>query len=193
MSTLVQFTAGWAHQELSAGPFLALAPIALSAALELPVFPWVDRLVHRRPPLLAAVLAGPPLALATALLTLAPSSVTMLAVQPLIAVSFGLWFVGQSRLLAASVPAGQQASAQTLGSALSGGAAGLLAGVVGGQLADSVGYRGLFGSLVLVTLAGSAIGAGALLRTRRRARAAAGTAPVPASEAPRAPAGRPDA
>ena len=50
MSTLVQFTAGWAHQELSAGPFLALAPIALSALLELPVFPLVDRLARARHP-----------------------------------------------------------------------------------------------------------------------------------------------
>ena len=77
--------------------------------------------------------------------------------------------------------------------ALSGGAAGLLAGVVGGQLADSVGYRGLFGSLALVTLAGSAVGGVELLRARRRADGAAERAPAPAPEATRAPAGRPDA
>jgi hypothetical protein len=70
MSGLIQFTAGWAHTELSAGPFLAVAPIALSAALELPVFPWVDRLAARRSPLVVAVLAGPPLAAATVLLAL---------------------------------------------------------------------------------------------------------------------------
>jgi MFS family permease len=168
MSALVQFTAGWAHQELSAGPFLALAPIALSAALELPVFPWVDRLVHTRPPLFAAVLAGPPLALATGLLALFPSSVTMLAVQPLIAVSFALWFVGQSRMLALAVPADRQASAQTLGAALSGGVGGLLAGVVGGHLADAAGYDGLFGSLVVVALAGTTVGVIAIYRARRR-------------------------
>ena len=168
MSALVQFTAGWAHSELSAGPFLALAPIALSAALELPVFPWVDRLVRTRPPLVAAVLAGPPLAVATAVLALAPSSATMLAVQPLIAVSFSLWFVGQSRMLADAVPADRQASAQTLGAALSGGVGGLLAGVVGGHIADSAGYGVLFGVLVAVTAAGSTVGAVALLRQRAR-------------------------
>jgi MFS family permease len=166
MSALVQFTAGWAHSELSAGPFLALAPIALSAALELPVFPWVDRLVRTRPPLVAAVLAGPPLAVATAVLALAPSSATMLAVQPLIAVSFSLWFVGQSRMLADAVPADRQASAQTLGAALTGGVGGLLAGVVGGRIADSAGYGALFGVLVAVTVAGSAVGAVALFRQR---------------------------
>jgi PPP family 3-phenylpropionic acid transporter len=170
MSALVQFTAGWAHQELSAGPFLALAPIALSAALELPVFPWVDRLVRTRPPLVAAVLAGPPLAVATGLLAVFPSSATMLAVQPLIAVSFALWFVGQSRMLALAVPAERQASAQTLGAALSGGVGGLLAGVVGGHLADSAGYRGLFASLVVVTVAGTAVGLVAVARRRRRGR-----------------------
>jgi PPP family 3-phenylpropionic acid transporter len=171
MSALVQFTAGWAHEELSAGPFLALAPIALSAALELPVFPWVDRLVRTRPPLLAAVLAGPFLAVATGLLALFPSSGSMLAVQPLIAVSFALWFVGQSRMLALAVPADRQASAQTLGAALSGGVGGLLAGVVGGQLADSVGYRGLFATLAVVTAAGTAVGLVALVRSGQRRRA----------------------
>ena len=168
MSALVQFSAGWAHQELSAGPFLALAPIALSAALELPVFPWVDRLVHTRPALVAAVLAGPPLAIATAVLALFPSSAVMIAIQPLIAVSFALSFVGQSRMLAQSVPEDRQASAQTLGAALSGGVGGLLAGVVGGHLADSVGYDGLFATLAAVSLAGTAVGMVALGRSRAR-------------------------
>jgi MFS family permease len=168
MSALVQFTAGWAHQELSAGPFLALTPIALSAALELPVFPWVDRLVRTHSPLLVAVLAGPPLALATGVLAVAPSSASMIAVQPLIAVSFALWFVGQSRMLAQAVPADRQASAQTLGAALSGGVGSLLAGVVGGHLADSAGYGRLFAALVAVTVAGTGVGAVALVRSRAR-------------------------
>jgi MFS family permease len=171
MSTLVQFTAGWAHQELSAGPFLALAPIALAALLELPVFPLVDRLIRARTPLLVAVLAGPPLALATAVLALFPSSISMLAVQPLIAISFSLLFVGQSRLLSAAVSADRQASAQTLGSALTGGVGGLLAGVVGGRVADSFGYGGLFSCLVALSAAGTAIGVVALLRERALLRA----------------------
>jgi MFS family permease len=169
MSALIQFTAGWAHQALDAGPFLALAPIALSAALELPVFPWVDRLAHGRPALLLAALAGPPLAISTGLLALAPSRVTVLAVQPLVAVSFCLWYIGQSRMLSESVPADRQSSAQTLGSAASSGVASLLAGVAGGQLANAVGYGGLFGALAAVSLAGSALGAVVLLRRRRAA------------------------
>jgi MFS family permease len=189
MSALVQFTAGWAHQELSAGPFLALAPIALSAALELPAFPWVDRLARGRSPLLLAVLAGPPLAASTVLLAAFPSRFTVLAVQPLVAVAFSLWYVAQSRMLAESVPAGRQASAQTLGSALSSGCASLLAGVVGGQLADAVGYRGLFATLAAVSVAGSMAGALALARRTARHRAAdsaaaPGPAVVPAAEPP---------
>jgi hypothetical protein len=90
-----------------------------------------------------------------------------MAVQPLIAISFALWFVGQSRLLARSVPSDRQASAQTLGSALSGGGAGLVAGVVGGHLADSFGYGGLFAWLAAAVLAGTAVGVVALLRERR--------------------------
>jgi predicted MFS family arabinose efflux permease len=175
---LVQFTAGWAHAELSAGPFLALAPIALSAALELPAFRWVDHLARARTPLLLAVLAGPPLAVATGLLALFPSGVTVLAVQPLVAASFAFWYVGQSRMLARAVGADRQASAQTLGSALSVGCGGLLAGVVGGHVADSVGYGGLFASLAAVAAAGSAIGGVALWRRRSPAPSCSGAVPV---------------
>jgi MFS family permease len=188
---LVQFTAGWAHQELSAGPFLALAPIALSAALELPAFPWVDRLARGRSPLFLTALAGPPLAASTALLAVFPSRVTMLAVQPMVAVSFSLWYVAQSRMLAASVPAHQQATAQTLGSALSTGCSSLLAGVVGGQLANAVGYGGLFATLAAVALAGTTAAALALARCRRRAQRVTavpepGAASRPAMEPPAA-------
>jgi PPP family 3-phenylpropionic acid transporter len=164
MSSVVQFTAGWAHQELSAGPFLALAPIALSAALELPAFPWVDRLASRHPARVLAMLAGPPLAVATGALALAPSRATMLGAQPLVAVSFALWFVGQSRLLAEAVPAHRQASGQTLGAALSSGAGSLLAGVLGGQLAERFGYAALFAALAALSLTGVAFG---LLRSLR--------------------------
>jgi MFS family permease len=167
MAAVVQFTAGWAHEVLVAGPFLALTPIALSAALELPAFPWVDRMAHRYPALLLAVLAGPPLAVATAALALFPSTVVMIAVQPLVAVSFALLFVGQSRMLARSVDAGRQASAQTLGAALSTGFGGLLAGTVGGRLAQAAGYDGLFAALGVIALVGVAPGVMALARSPR--------------------------
>jgi len=179
LSVLVQFTAGWAHQQLSAGPFLALSPIALSAALELPVFPLVDRLVGRLSPLLITVLAAPPLAVAVAVLALAPSSGSMLGVQPLIALSFSLMFVGQSRMLSAAAPADRQASAQTLGSALINGGGQLLGGIVGGRLADAFGYGGLFGSLVALTVAGTVIGGVALLRARQLPRPDAAACPAP--------------
>ena len=167
MSSVVQFTAGWARQTLAAGPFLALAPIALSAALELPLFPVVDQLALRLPARALTVLAGPPLAVATALLALVPSTLTVLLVQPLVAASFCLWFLGQSRMLAEAVPVGQQAAGQTLGAALSSGASSLLAGVVGGQVADALGYGGLFATLAGVSLTGATLGLGLLLAARR--------------------------
>jgi MFS family permease len=128
-------------------------------------------------------LAGPPLAVATAVLALFPSSASMLAVQPLIAISFSMLFVGQSRLLAAAVPSGLQASAQTLGSALTGGVGGLIAGVVGGRVADSLGYGGLFGCLVVLATAGSAVGGLALLRARRSGDAGTDVGPVACRDA----------
>jgi predicted MFS family arabinose efflux permease len=103
------------------------------------------------------------------LLAVVPTTATMLAVQPLIAVSFSLSFVGQSRLLAASVPADQQSSAQTLGSAVSFGFGSLLAGVLGGHLADAAGYGALFAAMGVVSLAGAGIGVIALWRSRGRA------------------------
>jgi MFS transporter, PPP family, 3-phenylpropionic acid transporter len=164
LSALVQFTAGWAHRDLAAGPFLALAPIALAAALELPIFPWVDRLAHRFTPLTLVVLASPPLALATLSVALVPSSLVMLGVQPLVAASVALWVVGQSRMLLAAASPSERASAQTLGSALASGGAGLLAGEVGGHIADAVGYRGLFLTLAAVALVGALTGLVGILR-----------------------------
>lgn len=172
MSALVQFSAGWARQELSAGPFLAVAPIALSALLELPVLPHVDRLARSRRPMLVAVLAGPPLTLATAILAVFPSIASILAVQGLIAISFSLLFVGQSRMLAAAVPADRQASAQTLGSALITGVGGLIAGLVGGRVADGWGYGGLMGCLSVLIALGAVVGGLTLLRACRRDNAA---------------------
>lgn len=167
VSGVVQFTAGWAREVLAAGPFLALTPIALCAALEVPAFWWVDRLAGRRSPLFLAVLACPPLALATAALAVLPSSAMMLGVQPLVAMSFALWFVGQSRMLAAAVDPGEQATAQTLGSSLSFGCASLLAGAGGGRLADAAGYGAFFGALGAVALTGTAVGTVALAWRRR--------------------------
>jgi MFS family permease len=171
LSALVQFTAGWAHQDLAAGPFLALAPIALAAALELPIFPLVDRLALRFAPLTLVLLASPPLALATLSLALFPSSLVMIAVQPLVAASVALWVVGQSRMLLAAVSPSQRASAQTLGSALAGGGAGLLAGAVGGHIADALGYRGLFLTLAAGALVGALAGVVGVARRAPRSHA----------------------
>lgn len=167
MAGLVQFTAGWAHSALGAGPFLALAPIAVSAALELPAFRAVDHLARARRPVVIAMLAGPCLAPATLLLAAIPSPVALIAVQPLVATSFALWYIGQARLLAQAVEPDRLATAQTLGFALSVGGGGLFAGVVGGRIADTFGYRGLFASLAAVTLAGTVVALIRLLMTAR--------------------------
>jgi MFS family permease len=71
-------------------------------------------------------------------------------------------------MLAASVPADRQASAQTLGSALSYGCGGLLAGTLGGRIADASGYHGLFLVLTVVSLAGMVPGVLAVTRRPRR-------------------------
>jgi PPP family 3-phenylpropionic acid transporter len=143
-AALVFFTAGWAHTDLGAGPLEAVGPLAVSAALELPAFLAVDRLARRVRPLWLCGAAFPPLAAAALLLGLFPSKSVLFAVQPLVALSFALWFVGQSRLLAEKIPAARLASGMTLLSTLGRGIAGPLAGVAGGAIAAAGGYSALF-------------------------------------------------
>lgn len=144
IAALTFFTAGWARDDLGADPLMAVGPLALAAALELPAFLAIDRLAHRVTPGWLCVLAFPPLGVSALTLSLMPSSGVLFAVQPLVAASFTLWFVGQSRLMAAHVALGQLASALTLLSALGRGIAGPLAGMAGGWLAGAHGYPALF-------------------------------------------------
>lgn len=143
-AALTFFTAGWARDDLGAGPLVAVGPLAFSAALELPAFLAIDRLARRVSAGWLCALAFPPLGLAVLTLSLLPSRGVLFAVQPLVAISFTLWFVGQSRLMAERVPVGQLASALTLLSTLGRGIAGPLAGIAGGALAAAGGYSALF-------------------------------------------------
>lgn len=150
LEPMVQLSAGWAHADLHAGPFVAAAPLGVSAALELPAFALVDRLADRRTPRAVALLGLPPLALAWALLAALPNRFMLFAVQPLVAVTFALWFVGQARLLAAAVEPNRLASAQTLGSLLSLGVIGPLGSIIGGAVAQHSDYRVMFEAMSAV-------------------------------------------
>lgn len=143
-AALTFFTAGWAREDLGADPLVAIGPLALAAALELPAFLVIDRLAHRITPMWLCALAFPPLGVSALTLSLLPSAGVLFAVQPLVAASFTLWFVGQSRLMAARVSVSQLATALTLLSALGRGIAGPLAGMAGGSLAGARGYPALF-------------------------------------------------
>ncbi|MFJ6281183.1 MFS transporter [Arthrobacter subterraneus] len=154
MAGLVFFTAGWAHSSLGAGPLLAVGPLALSAALELPAFLLVDRLGKRVSSTWLCGAAFVPLALATVLLALFPGKVTIFAVQPLVAASFALWFVGHSRLMSERVSRRQLASALTLLSTLGRGIAGPIAGMAGGALAAVAGYPMLFLAMSILCVLG---------------------------------------
>jgi hypothetical protein len=71
-------------------------------------------------------------------------------------------------MVAEAVPTAQQGAGQTLGAALSSGASSLLAGVIGGQVADALGYGGLFATLAGVSLGGAILGFALTLSSRRR-------------------------
>lgn len=151
---LIYFTAGWARDDLGAGPLVAVAPLALSAALELPAFVAVDRFARRLDATWLCALAFPPLALACLGLAMWPGRGALFAVQPLVAMSFTLWFVGQSRLMAERVSAHQLASGLTLLSTLGRGIAGPLAGIAGGAVATAGGYGALFWAMSVVCVLG---------------------------------------
>jgi MFS family permease len=153
-ATMVYFTGGWAHRSLGTGPLLSVAPLALSAALEIPAFVLVDRLASRLTPRLLAGSAYLPFGLACLGLTLHPTRGMLFGVQTLVALSFALWFVGQSRLTAERVDRAQLASALTLVSTLGRGVAGPLSGIVGGVLASAGGYRWLFAAMVILSVVG---------------------------------------
>jgi PPP family 3-phenylpropionic acid transporter len=182
VSTLVQFTAGWAHSDLHAGPYAAAAPIALSAALELPAFVAVDRLARGRSSVLVVTAAMPPIALALGILAAFPHALTLVLVQPLVATAFALWFVGQSRLISERVAPERLASAQTLGAVLSRGVAAPTAGVLGGALATAAGYPALFATVSAIAGLGAVRG---LVELRLENRSGRRTAAPPAVWAPR--------
>lgn len=154
MAALVYFTAGWARDDLGASPLVAVGPLALSAALELPAFALVDRLARRLSSLWLCTMAFPPLALASLTLAIVPSPGTLYGVQPLVALSFTLWFVSQSRLVAERVSAAELASGLALASTLGRGLAGPLAGIAGGTLAALGGYPALFLAMAAACVVG---------------------------------------
>lgn len=158
VTTLVQFSAGWAHSDLNAGAYAAVAPIALSAALELPAFVVVDRFARGRSSVLVVTAAMPPLALALGILAAFPRGLTLVLIQPLVAAAFALWFVGQSRLISERVATDRLASGQTLGAVLSRGIASPVAGVFGGALATAAGYPALFATVAAIAGLGTVRG-----------------------------------
>lgn len=154
-SSFVYFTAGWAGTELGVGPLLAVLPLALAAALELPAFRIADRLATRLAPLDLVLWAYPPIILSAALVALVPGLVTLILVQVVVAVGFTLWYVGQSRLLAQLAPPEQMASAQTVAANLGRGIAGPIAGLLGGLFASAFGYAGMFGAIAVIGVLGA--------------------------------------
>lgn len=154
MAALVYFTAGWARDDLGATPLVAIGPLALAAALELPAFVLVDRLARRLPPISLCALAFPPLGAASLTLAMLPSQGALYAVQPLVAMSFSLWFVSQSQLVAARVATAELASGLALVSTLGRGVAGPLAGIAGGTLAALGGYPSLFFAMACTCVLG---------------------------------------
>ena len=154
MSIFVVFTAGWVHRDLGLGAVAATSALMLSAALEIPAFLVIDRIGRRVMPM--ALIAGAflPLAAAWTTVSFARSLPALLAVQPLIAVSFALWFVGQASAIAERVPRARLASAQTLAAVVTQGFVRPAAGLIGGAIAARAGFGALFATLAAVSLIG---------------------------------------
>lgn len=154
IAVLVTFTAGWAHTELSAGPFMSVGPLALSAALEVPAFQLVDRVASRIRSETLAALAYPPIAVAALILSVAPGQMTLFAIQPLVATTFAFTYVAQGRLVAERSLTSLMPATQALVSASGRAIATPAAGVIGGAIAAAAGYSSLFLAVCLLGLLG---------------------------------------
>lgn len=155
MSTFVIFTAGWVHGDLGLGAVAATSALMLSAALEVPAFLLIDRIGRRVTPTALIATAFLPLCVAWTAVTFASSLPALLAVQPLVAVSFALWFVGQASAIAERVPPERLASAQTLAAVVTQGVVRPAAGLIGGAIAAQAGFGAIFATLAVVSLLGS--------------------------------------
>lgn len=148
------FAGGFVRGE-GRSPWALALPLALMAVLEIPALGITHRLSARSTPHRLLTLAFALLAAAFGLLAARPGVVALLLIQPLLAGAFSLWYVGQTRALAA-ISGGRQALGQSLAAIATKGVAGTLAGVAGGAVAARAGYPALFLAQALLAGAGLA-------------------------------------
>ena len=141
---------------------------AVGAMVEVPIMYSFPRLAARFGAERLLVVGGLAFACRAGLSALATDPVMLVAIAPLEGIGFAGTFVGGVTVLAARAPAGTGGTAQGLltGSA---GLATILGSTLGGAIAAAIGIPGLFVICAIVSVAGSAIVAVAIVRPVRQA------------------------
>jgi MFS family permease len=130
---------------------------AVGAAIEVPImlaFPILTRRFSAERQLLLGALA---FALRSALWAIAPTPLVALLVAPLGGVGFALFYVGIVTVVAKSVPAEVQATAQGVYSGMTFSLGAVVGAVLGGAAAPLLGLPGMFGAAAVAGVAGALI------------------------------------
>jgi hypothetical protein len=149
---LTLFTGVFAQRE-SDSPWGVALPLMLLALLEVPALTAAHHLHVRhgseRLLVFAHLLASAAFAIAAARTNL----IGLVAIQPLLALAFACWFVGQTSLIA-DLAGRALGLSQSLAAVATKGVAGMLVGVFGGRIIDNYGFVWLFTAVSLALLIG---------------------------------------
>jgi len=154
---------------LGGGASLVGLAWAIGAMVEVPIMYSFPRLAGRFGAERLLVVGGLSFALRAGLAAFANDPAMLVAIAPLEGIGFAGTFVGGVTVLAARAPAGTGGTAQGLLSG-SAGLATILGSTVAGVIAVAIGIPGLFVICAVVSLAGSAIVALAIVRPVRPVR-----------------------
>lgn len=150
---LTLFTGVFAQHE-NTSPWGVALPLMLLAVLELPALTAAHHLHVRHGSkqvlLFAHLLASAAFAIAATQTNL----VGLLVIQPLLALAFACWFVGQTSLIA-ELAGGALGLGQSLAAVATKGVAGMLVGIFGGRIIDNYGFTWLFTAVSLALLVGA--------------------------------------
>lgn len=162
--TLMYFITGWVRTSWGSEPVIAVLPLILAAALEVPALLVADRLIRLVSPLTAIRVALFLLVLAWTGVATWPTLHMVLLVQPVVALMTACWLVGQAHAVAGSAAGATVGRDLALAAAAAKGGSAVLAGLGGGLVSQQFGIEAVFA--LEAALAAVALAAGLTFRAR---------------------------
>jgi MFS family permease len=162
--TMLYFATGWVRASWGDRPFVAVLPLVLAAVLEVPFLLLADRLLRHIRPMTAVMWSLLLLAGAWTAMALHTHLLTLLIVQPAVALMTALWMVGQARAIAARATIQSVGRDLAVAAAAAKAGAAVVAGAGGGAVAARFGLSAVFAAEAL--LAVISLTCFAILRTK---------------------------